>query len=1042
MSFAKFLLSPPYILNKIIDMTLMRLAVSILPVYLLLLSITVSAQQRTISGKITNRETGLPMEGVSVNISGTTVNTISDSSGNFSISLPAGNPTLIFSYVGFGEQQIKAGDSTFLSISMSSLSKSLNEVVVIGYGTVKRRDLTGSVASVKAEDLVRIPTQNPLEAIQGRVPGADIVRSSGAPGSGVNITVRGNKSITTNRDELSERNRPLIIIDGFQGGDINSLNPADIESIDVLKDASSTAIYGAQGGNGVIIVTTKKGSSGQAKVSYAGYYGVTNYRFPASRIGADYVKLRREAARTTGEWNSEADDPRIFDLPGEYEAVQAGQWVNWVDLLVHNGRQQNHVLSVTGGSARTKIFASAGYFNEKGMLNNEDYKRYNTRFNLDQTINAWLKAGLLSQLTYSIQNTRNNPLSQASSTSPLGVPYDQNGMVNIFPIPADPSRISPLADERSNLVARDNNLVTNVAVNGYIELSPIKDLKIRSSLAANLTFNRRGIYNDRLSLARYSSGAPSLASSEQNYNRFLNWDNIVTYTKEINDHSFVATGIISYLQSDRDQTHAEGIGQLLPSQLFYDLSSTQNAAGSRVIRSPYEGWNNLAYAGRINYSYKSKYLLTLTGRWDGASRLSATNRWDFFPSAAVAWNMSDEEFMKNVTAVENLKLRASYGVSGNYNIPVYGTQSLLTNYSTMGFGDVAAPAYYFSGRVTSPNLGWERSATLNIGVDLSILKDRIAFTIDAYKTTTSDILLPRPLPLSSGVTEVYENIAKTENKGIEFSINSQNIRSKELTWSSTVTFSSNRERITELLNGTDILATSGVERNSLLLGHPISSFYTYKKLGIWQSWEDKEAATYRFANQTFQPGDIKLADLQPADPVTGLHTIDANDMTYIGSTVPKFVIGFQNNFKYKAFDLNLYLFARVGQTIDAEFLGRYNPAGTGNGPAIIDYWTPENPTNDFPRPRRGSTLSNYPGYQTLNFVNGSFFKIRTLTLGYTLPEKLGKRLTLNTLRVYATASNLLTITKSDLIKDYDPERGGSESSPLSRQFVFGINLNF
>jgi TonB-linked SusC/RagA family outer membrane protein len=1023
-------------------MTLMRLAVYMFHIYFVLLSLSVSAQQRTISGKVTNRETGMPMEGVSVNVSGTNVNTISDSSGGFSIALPAGNPTLIFSYVGFGEQQVKVGDSTFLSISMSSLNKSLNEVVVIGYGTVKRRDLTGAVASVKAEDIVRIPTQNPLEAIQGRVPGADIVRSSGAPGSGVNITVRGNKSITTNRDDLSQRNQPLVIIDGFQGGDINSLNPGDIESIDVLKDASSTAIYGAQGGNGVIIVTTKKGASGQTKIAYNGYYGVSNYRFPESRIGDDYVKLRREAARTTGEWNSAADDPRIFDLPGEYEAVQTGQWVDWVDLLVNNGRQQNHVLSVTAGTARTKVFVSAGYFKEKGMLNNEDYKRYNARFNLDQTVNKWLKAGILSQITYSVQNARNNPLSQATSTSPLGMPYDPNGMVNLFPIPADPSRISPLADERSNLVSRDNNLLTNVSVNGYVEISPLKDLKVRSSLAANLAFNRRGIYNDRLSLARYGSGAPALSSSEQNYNRFLNWDNVITYTKEIDDHTFVATGIISYLQSDRDQTHAEGIGQLLSSQLFYDLSATQNAAGARTIRSPYEGWNNLAYAGRINYSYKSKYLLTLTGRWDGASRLSATNRWDFFPSAAIAWNISNEDFMKDITLVENLKFRASYGVSGNYNIPVYGTQSLLTNYSSIGFGDVAAPGYYFSGRVTSPNLGWEKSATIDLGVDLSLLKDRISFTIDVYKTTTSDILLPRPLPLSSGVTEVYENIAKTENKGIELGINSQNIRSKDFTWTSTITFTSNSEKITELLNGTNILATSGVERNSLLLGHPISSFYTYKKLGIWQSWEAEEAATYKFTNLTFQPGDIKLADLQPADPGTGLHTIDEKDMTYIGSTVPKWVMGFQNNFKYKSFDLSLYLFARVGQIIDAEFLGRYNPAGTGNGPAIIDYWTPENPTNDFPRPKRGSTLSNYPGYQTLNFVDGSFFKIRTLTVGYTLPESLIKRASLNTFRIYATASNLLTITRSHLIKDYDPERGGSESSPLSRQFVFGVNLNF
>ncbi|MGV3507637.1 MAG: SusC/RagA family TonB-linked outer membrane protein, partial [Sphingobacteriaceae bacterium] len=994
-------------------------------------------QDYTVTGTVSD-ETGETLPGASVKLKGTTTAVITDINGVFSLKIPGdASATLEISYLGFTTQEVSVSPGqTNINIRLRPDAAALDEVVVIGYGTVKKRDLTGAVTSVKAEDIVRVLTHNAAEAIQGRIPGADITRSSGVPGASTNIVIRGNKSIAE-RDQLASRNGPLYIIDGFQGGDISTLNPNDIESIDVLKDASSTAIYGAMGANGVVIVTTKKGVAGKTKVNYNAYYGVNNYRFPDLRTGDEYVRLRREAGRTTGIWASPADDSKVFTETGESEAYQNGQWIDWYDRLIQNGTQQSHSITVNGGSEKTKIVGSLGYFGEKGMLRNSDFNRYNGRFNLDQIINKWAKAGVQTQITYSKQNLRNDPLSQAMTVSPLGTVYNENGEIDLYPLLASGQKggnISPLADEASDFVARNNTLATNIIANGYLEITPLEGLTFRSNLGTNFLFNKNGIFSDKESLQRYTTGI-SLASVRNRFNRFINWDNILTYNKNIEDHSFTLTGITSYLQSDDDQTYAQGINQVLSSQLFYNLGSTSTDAGARNILTEYIGWTNMAYAGRLNYSYAGKYLLTLSGRFDGASRLSG-KKWNFFPSAAIGWNISEEDFFdKFKSTVSNLKLRASYGVSGNYNVRPYATQSVLAPFNRMGFGDVAAPAYIFEGTVANENLGWEKSATTNIGFDVAFLNNRVSATLDYYNTITSDILLPRDLPLSSGVTRIFENIGETKNRGIELSINSTNIQSTDFRWSSTLTFSRNKEEITKLINGTDIIAASGTEENSLLLGHPISSFYTYQKLGIWQADEEAEAAQYKSGSTTFKPGDIKLADLN------GDKIIDAKDYTYVGSTVPKWVGGFQNTLSYKAFDLNLFLVARIGQTIDAEFLGRYNPSGTGNSPAMLNYWTPENPSNDFPRPRWGAQLNTYTGYQTLTYVDGSYVKLRNVTLGYTLPQNITNKISAGRIRLYATGSNLFTFTKNDLIKDYDPERGGAESSPLSRQFVIGVNFD-
>ncbi len=995
-------------------------------VLLMLCTALTYGQSKTVTGNIVDQNTHQPMAGVSVNVRGTDRSTLSAANGTFSISVPSTESVLVFSYVGYTPQEIRVGTLTNLSVNLVPGANKLDEVVVIGYGAVRRRDLTGAVSTIKAAEIVQTPTFNAVEAMQGRVSGVDITRSSGVAGAGANISVRGNRSINGS-------NSPLFVIDGFQGGNISDLNPNDIESIEVLKDASSTAIYGAQGANGVIIVTTKKGTTGRTVLSYDAFYGVNGYTsFPQTRLGESYIQLRREAYRTAGQWNSPADDPALFPNAGEYAAVQAGQWVDWFDLLNQNGTQQSHTVSLRSGSEKTKSFLSLGYYKEEGMLRRNDFKRFNVRFNIDHNVFSWVKAGILSQVIYTDLNSRVDPLSVALSTVPLGTPYDSAGNIKVYPVAGNTNTLSPLTDERGPLVAKNNSLRTNVMANAYVELTPLRGLTVRSNLGTTLNFSRQGIFNAATALAQRNNPI-NVASGNSSFGRYFNWDNIVTYNRQLQDHSFTLTGIVSYIQSDGDNLSASGTRQLLASQGFDNLGATQQ---DRNLGSSYTGWNNISYAGRLNYSYQGKYLLTLSQRADGASRLAPGNKWAYFPSAAVGWNISDENFLNNVDWLTNLKLRASWGKAGNYGIQVYGTQSGISAATNIGFGDIQGNMYQFNPLVGNPDLKWETSATTNIGVDFSFLQNRISGAAEWYNTITSDILLLRTLPRSTGVTNVYQNIGETQNTGVELSLNTRNIVQGDFKWNSTVTFTRNKEKITKLIQGQDIIIGSTPETLSLLKGYPISSFYSYRKLGIWQTDKANEAAMLRFGNTPFKPGDIRVQD------INGDSLIDTKDRTYLGSTVPDFVLGFQNNFTYKGFDLGIFLFWRYGQMMNAEFLGRYNPSGEGSGPANLDYWTPENPTNDFPRPVRGGQLINYPAYQALNFIDGSYFKIKNVTLGYTFPKAISGRIAASNLRLYVTGNNLYTRAKSHLAKDYDPERGGAESSPLSRQIVFGLNVGF
>ena len=973
-------------------------------------SIVATAQNRTVTGIVSDAKSGETLIGVSVLVKGTTTGTSTDTNGKFTITVPSNQAVLQINYVGYAKQEVNVGSQSQINVKLGADDTELNEVVVIGYGTVKKRDLTGSVVSVKGEDIAKVPSSNPLESIQGKVPGVDITRSSGAASSGVNINIRGTRSI-------SAGNGPLIIVDGVQYSSLQDLSPNDIASMDILKDASSTAIYGSRGANGVILITTKKGISGQATVSLNSYYGISQVaRYPSVMSGPQFIDLRREAFRATGNWSSPADDVNIFNS-AEYAAVQNGEFVNYQDLLIHDGSLQNHQLGIRAGTEKTKVYFSLDYLDEKGIVKLDRSNRYTARLNVDQTIGKIFTTGLQGQFTHYEQSSRRDPLNQGNKISPLGRVYDDEGKFIVYPLAG--TFVSPLADEQPDVYS-NQGVINRTLLSAYVELKPFAGLVARSNIGANLNTDRIGTYADRYSIER--NGSVPKATYAASNSHLINIENFVTYNKEIKDHAFTLTGINSLLFNRNDNISASGENQLLKSQLFYGLGNTQNQA---VVTS--YGMNNLvSFAGRLNYAYKGKYLLTATGRTDGSSKLAEANRWAFFPSAAVAWRVSDEAFLKDNKIISDLKLKFSYGIAGSDNINAYSTQSSLTRIA-FAYDDAAAPAYGYSPRIGNLNLTWEKTKTSDIGLELGLFKNRITATVDYYDSQTYDLLLNRSLPPSNGVTSVIQNVAKTRNKGLEVYIASKNIESTNFQWNTTISFSRNKEEIVELAGGaqSDVL-------NAWFVGSPVQSFYDYEKIGIWQTADAELAATYGQ-----KPGDIRVSDLNNDGKIDA-----TNDRKIIGTNRPKWTGGLENTFTYKAWDLNVYVFARIGQTINADFLRRYNPQGAENSGTIINYWTPENASNDYPRPNKNVSLASTLYNTTLGYADGSFVRLRNVTLGYNIPKLVLEKSFIKSVRVYATARNPFTYTKSSRLDQYDPERGGSESSPMTKLYTFGLNATF
>ena len=981
------------------------------------------AQENDVPGIVTDANGPLP--GVSVFVKGTNIGTTTDTEGKYLLHHVETGDTIEYTFIGYRTQDIVYAGQREINVRMAEDAENIDEVVVIGYGTALKRELTGAITSVRSDEITLTPTPNAMEALQGKVAGMDIVRSSGRAGSDVNITLRGNRSINGS-------NEPLFLIDGMIGN-YNDLNPNDIQSMEILKDASSTAIYGSAGANGVVLITTRKGRAGKPRVNYDMYAGVNGMaKYPHGRTGENYIELRRQAAITQGSWHSPEDDINIFST-AEWDAIQNNQWVDWVDLALRTGSEQNYSLSVTSGGENTQAYFSLNYNKEKGILENDDAKKYAFRANIDQNIFKWLKAGVNSQFTYTDVNQRKaSVFTQSLSASPFGIPFTEEGGINVFPIVGSPSTISPLADEVPNS-AVNNTLNTRFQGNAYLDILPLPGLSIRSVVGVVTNSSRQGIYNGISSLQGNSDGNSS-ASVENRRNYDYRWENIVNYNFTVaEDHNFALTGVTSWTKNQYEQSKASGQDISWSKYLFHNLGAAQTGV---KIASDYIRTQGMSYVARLNYNYRGKYLFTFSNRWDGTSKFAPGHKWDSFPAFAVAWRASDENFMSAVPEISDLKLRIGYGVTGNSGIGAYETQTRLTAGTNLGFQNTSAPYYLFAAQLANKGLGWEKSYNTNIGLDLGLLNQRITLTFDWYNTHTKDILYNRELPGAIGgaygaAFQMWQNICETRNRGVEIMINSQNFLKPNFTWNTTLTFTRNKEKITRLANNNDVIKGSNV----LSVGHPINSYYNYKVLGIWQNWEAEQAALY-----DKEPGDIKIYD---RDKSKGEYVYSPEDKMVLGSKTPKWILGLQNNFTVYDFDVSFFMMFRWGQIIDNKILGWYNPNGTGNGPAKLNYWTPENPSNELPRPGKGSfTDANYFGAEGLRFVNGSFFKVRNITVGYTVPVKYTEQIRLQRVRVYFTAVNPIIVAKSKTLKGYDPEAGGDDTFPLTRQFVFGINLSF
>ncbi|UOQ52673.1 SusC/RagA family TonB-linked outer membrane protein [Hymenobacter cellulosivorans] len=966
-------------------------------------------QARQLTGQVLDEASGQGLPGVTVVVKGTTIGTGTDGSGNFSLSVPAGtDPTLVLSYVGYLPQTVTVGSSNAVTVKLKTDQKALDEVVVIGYGEVKKSDVTGAIVSVKEADLKKIPAANVMETLQGRLPGVDITSASGSAGAAVNIAVRGNRSILAS-------NGPLFIVDGVQYNSIQDINPNDIQSMEVLKDAASTAIYGARGANGVIIVTTKKGAAGKTTISLNSYYGITDkVYYPKVNNGAEYVAQKREANRTTGRWNSPADDSKIF-TPLELQAIENGTSTDWADLLLRNGVQQEHQIGVAGGSEKTKFYLSGDYYNEQGLFRNDKLNRYSFRANIDQAINDKVRIGLQNQLTYYNLDTRRDPTNLANKINPLFTPYDANG--NFVNYPNNAAFLNPLADEQTDAYS-NNTRRTRTFSTAYVSYQILPNLNFRSNVGLTLSNERTGIYQGQYSIDR--NGQVNQASYGTGFETNWSWENILNYNKTFGDHSISATGVTSLLTFNLEKSTAQGRGIPVPYQQYYALA---NAA---QVVTPYTNLTRsklISLTGRVQYGFKSRYLLTLTAREDGSSKLYQGNNFAFFPSAAVAWRIVDEEFMKGVTPVTDLKLRVSYGKAGNYDVDPYSSQSVLTRIP-YSFGETSAAGYGFDKRVGNTELNWEISWTKNVGLDFGLIRNRVTGSIDVYETMTKDLLLDNFLPSTTGRGNIIENIGQTRNRGVEVGLNALAVETPDFRWNVGLTWFKNQERILELGGADDLV-------NNRFVGYPVRVFYDYEKIGIWQNDEADLAKTFGQ-----KPGQIKVKDLNGDGKITAVA-----DRRVLGSAVPKWSGSFNSDFSYKGIDLSFQVFARIGQMINYEYAQIFDPQGIENSGAH-NYWTPENPSNEYPRPDAAlskSTMQSSLYGTTLQYRDGSFAKLRGVTLGYNLPKGWLEKVGVGTARIYVQGKNLYTVSKID---NYDPERGGPITTPIPRVVLAGINLGF
>ena len=999
----------------------------------------------TVQGKIVDAETQSPVPGVNVVIKGTSTGTTTDTDGKYRITVPNASSVLVFSFVGYLNQEVNVGNRTTIDITMAADSRSLGEVVVIGYGTVKKSDLTGAVETIKGEQLMDKPVPNVSQALQGKIAGVEVSVNSNAPGAAAKVRIRGLGSINSNVD-------PLYVVDGVIGVDGNSINPNDIASLEVLKDASSTAIYGARGANGVILIQTKRGRAGATRVTYDGNVNVSDlYRHVRSLNSDEFVQVYNQAyANGTkfdpagGTWTPPAalnhtNFPLLFDSNDKplYNT-------NWEKEVYKPAFSTNQQLNFQGGNDKTIYSLSLGYLGQNGLMINSNFKRYSGRLTLDNNVNRWLKVGGSISVINSVQKVvsdanggLNVPRSVAEEVPIVPVKYPDGtwaGNNDIAGLEGAPNPVNT-ATNRYTL----NNTLQALG-NAYLLFHITKDLDFRTDLGYNTSGQKNNFFSSQ-NLAHISADQGGVASITNNFNRYWQSENYLTWNKQITPRQHLTALLGASWQQYKQQTNYE------ETQNFIDDIFQWHTLGSGSVKqsstsSDYQ-WAMNSYYARLSYNLNEKYLFTATGRYDGSSKFGANNKYAFFPSVGAAWRMSEESFLKGNKSITNLKVRASYGESGNQEIGQYQSIAQIQPNTTVLGGtqqSVLLPSY-----IGNPNLKWEKSLQFDAGVEMG-LGERINLTVDYYNRVTKDLLLQAPIPWSAGErsANVYQNVGSVRNRGIEVSLNSVNIRKNNFTWSTNVVFAANKNTILKLNNGNaDIFPGPNFlgQTNILRVGESIGSLYGMTRLGTYSTDEADIAAQHNL-----KPGDRKY--VYNAD--------GSNYYSIIGRTTPKWTGTLSNTINFKGFDF----------TFDIRFVQGINTAATfkhsvedrqtiANSLAtVLDAWTPTHQNTMI------SQVRNYKFAQDSHFdtwwvEDGSFIRGQNFVLGYSLPDGALQKMKISRLRVYTSVQNLFIITK---YSGYDPEVDtfnagyGSNSAfsqnldffsyPRPRVWNLGVNLTF
>ncbi len=1005
-------------------------------------------QGKKITGKVTD-QSGVAIPGATLILKGTTTGTVTGNDGAFTLMNVPEKSTLVCSFVGMRAQEILVGNKTDFAIVLTEEAIGLEEIAVIGYGSVKRKYLTGAVGSIKAAEIVRGNPSSPTQALQGQVPGVLVTKLSNKPGAFWSIAIRGENTITENPNADGARNltlttsspqsqvtEPLVVIDGVIGGKLQDINPADIEAIDILKDASSTAIYGSRGANGVIIITSKRGLAGKPRVTLDSYFGIkTPAHLPRMQNAQEFYKSTIEDAQLNGSTITEAN---TFNV-NEMSIINSGKSTDMARLLTQPGINAGATLAISGGNSGTTYRISAGYINDVGMIPLTFYRKYNLNASIDSKITKFLKVGLTvyenfsSNPTGSLEVLRTVYRSRPTTTIYYADLVDATvgGDAAIGPVEGYAVKMgrndtmNPMleASSRSNYTWTRN--VSSQMGNAYAEVNLLKGLVFKSSISASYQLAKQDEYRGKYSKS-VNLGANTRASVENDY--FINYtfDNQLTYNYQKGKNKLIATALQSAFKSTTEMNVISATGLPYVSY-WYNLASATTPPN---VQSGFFQRTLSSYMGRLNYTFNDKYIFTVTGRYDGASQLAEGHKWAFFPSGAFAWRLAEENFIKRIKAISDLKLRVSYGQVGNSVVAPYSTSATLltTNY---GFGS-AAGIGFAPNNLGNKNLGWERSQELNLGLNIGLFKNRVTAAIEVYDRTTKDLIMKESIPTTSGFNTITANVGRVSNKGVEILLNTINIATPSVNWTSSINFAKNINKLEALPNGA-LFGWSGSTNpeNILAVGQPLKSFLYFQANGIWQLKDSVLAKSYGAV-----PGSVRIVDQNNDGKITS-GIVGQDDRVIIGTQLPNYTIGMTNRVSFKNYDLSVVMYYRNGVMYKNGFLSGYVSDAGGGGRLVLDYWTKNNPSNEM----YGLGIKSTNFRDAIYYEDASFLRIADITVGYNIPKAKLEKMGIDRVRLYLQVINPAYFTK---FHGGDPEYNGAayQDDVPSITYTFGFNIAF